>query len=225
MSTYKALRKNPSAPQAPAELLAALRELPLAALSDNMHRNTGSTGIQPYHKPGEKTMAGTAVTAKSRGGDNLTYLRALEFCRPGDVLVVDACGDLNNAIIGGILTFYAAHIGLSGVVVDGALRDVAEIRSRDFPVYARGVTHRGPYKDGPGEINVPVSIGGMVVHPGDILVGDQDGLLAIPQEGGVPALIEKARAVLEAEANTIQAMKAGRWDRSFIDALEARCNN
>lgn len=225
MSTYKALRKNPSAPQAPADILAALRELPLAALSDNMHRNIGTVGLQPYHKPGEKTMAGTAVTARSRGGDNLTYLRALEFCRPGDVLVVDAGADLNNAVIGGILTFYAASIGVSGVVIDGAIRDVAEIRSRDFPVYARGVTHRGPYKDGPGEINVPISVGGMVVNPGDIVLGDQDGLLAIPQDGGVAELIEKARAVLVAEANTIQAMKEGRWDRSFIDALEARCNN
>lgn len=225
MSTYKALRKNPSAPQAPADLLAALRELPLAALSDNMHRNIGTVGLQPYHKPGEKTMAGTAVTARSRGGDNLTYLRALEFCRAGDVLLIDAGGDLNNAVVGGILTFYAAKIGLAGVVIDGAIRDVAEIRATPFPVYARGVTHRGPYKDGPGEINVPITVGGMVVNPGDIVVGDQDGLLAIPQDGGVPELIEKARAVLVAEAKTIQAMKEGRWDRSFIDALEARCNN
>lgn len=225
MSTYKALRKIPSAPQAPAELLAALRDLPLAALSDNMHRNIGTVGLQPYHKPGERTMAGTAVTARSRGGDNLTYLRALEFCRPGDVLVVDAGGDLHNAVVGGILTFYAAKIGLAGVVIDGAIRDVAEIRANEFPVYARGVTHRGPYKDGPGEINVPITVGGMVVNPGDIVVGDQDGLLAIPQDGSVPELIEKARAVLVAEAKTIQAMKEGRWDRSFIDALEARCNN
>ena len=225
MSTYKALRKNPSAPQADATLLAALRGLPLAALSDNMHRSVGTTGLQPYHRPGEKTMAGTAVTARSRAGDNLTYLRALEFCRPGDVLVVDASGDLHNAVVGGILSFYAAHLGLAGVVLDGAIRDVAEIRAREFPVYARGVTHRGPYKDGPGEINVPVSIGGMVVNPGDIVVGDQDGLLAIPHDGGVRDLIEKARAVLVAEEKTMQAMREGRWDRSFIDALEARCNN
>ena len=180
MSTYKALRKNPCAPQAGERIIAALRELPLAAISDNMHRNIGTIGLQPYHRPGEKTMAGTAVTARSRAGDNLTYLRALEFCRPGDVLVIDGGGDLANAAVGGILSFYAAHIGLAGLVVDGAIRDVAEIRSREFPVYARGVTHRGPYKDGPGEINVPVSVGGMVVHPRDIVVGDQDGLLAIP---------------------------------------------
>jgi RraA family protein len=224
MSTYKAIRKIPSATQANPKILAALREIPLSALSDNMHRNIGTVGLQPYHRPVRQTMAGTAVTARSRGGDNLTYLRALEFCRPGDVLVIDGGGDLLNAAVGGILSFYAAHIGLHGVVVDGAIRDVAEIREREFPVYARGVTHRGPYKDGPGEINVTVSVGGMVVNPGDIIVGDQDGLLAIPQDG-VEALIDKARGVLEAEAETMRAMKEGRWNRAFIDALEARCNN
>ena len=221
---YKAIRKNPSAAQAADTILTALRAIPVSALSDNMHRNIGSVGLRPYHRPGRQTMAGTAVTARSRGGDNLTYLRALEFCRPGDVLVIDAGGDVNNAVVGGILSFYAASIGLVGVVVDGAIRDVAEIREREFPVYARGVTHRGPYKDGPGEINVPISVGGMVVNPGDVVVGDQDGLLAIPQDG-VEELIVKALAVLEAEARTMQAMREGRWDRSFIDALEARCNN
>lgn len=221
---YKAIRKNPSAAQADASILDALRSIPVSALSDNMHRNTGSAGLHPYHQPQKKTMAGTAVTVRSRGGDNLSYLRALEFCRAGDVLVVDAGGDLNNAVVGGILTFYAASIGIAGVVIDGAIRDVAEIRERDFPVYARGVTHRGPYKDGPGEINVPVCVGGMVVNPGDVVVGDQDGVLAIPQED-VKHVIEKALAVLEAEAETMRAMREGRWDRAFIDALEARCNN
>ena len=224
MSTYKAIRKIPSFPQLDATLIAALRELPVAAISDNMHRNTGTGSLHPYHKPVATTMAGTAVTARSRGGDNLTYLRALEFCRPGDVLVIDAGGDLQNAVVGGILTFYAARIGVAGVVIDGAVRDVAELREREFPVYARGVTHRGPYKDGPGEINVPVSVGGMVVNPGDVVVGDQDGLLAIPPED-VPWLIDKARGVLATEAETIRAMKEDRWDRSFIDALEALCNN
>jgi RraA family protein len=221
---YKAIRKNPSAHQADESLLNALRNLPVSALSDSMHRNIGTVGLQPYHRPGKTTMAGTAVTMRSRGGDNLTYLRALDFCRPGDVLVIDAGGDLNNAVVGGILSFYAASVGVVGLVVDGAIRDVAEIRERDFPVYARGVTHRGPYKDGPGEINVSVSVGGMVVNPGDIVVGDQDGLLAIAHVDA-QEVIEKARAVLAAEAETIRAMKEGRWSRAFVDALEARCNN
>ncbi|PTB20424.1 methyltransferase [Trinickia symbiotica] len=221
---YKAIRKNPSSPQAAEKLLEALRNIPVSALSDNMHRNIGSVGLQPYQRPSKMTMAGTAVTMRSRGGDNLTYLRALDFCRPGDVLVIDAGGDVNNAVVGGILTFYAARVGVAGLVVDGAIRDVAEIRDRDFPVYARGVTHRGPYKDGPGEINVAVSVGGMVVNPGDIVVGDQDGLLAIPQvDAG--HVIEKALAVLEREAETMRAMKEGRWSRAFVDELEARCNN
>jgi len=223
MSTYKAIRKNPSATPAAEPLLVALRELPVAALSDNMHRNIGSVGLRPYHRPGRQTMAGTAVTARSRGGDNLTYLRALEFCRPGDVLVIDAGGDVTNAVIGGILSYYAATIGCAGVVLDGAIRDVAEIRERDFPVYARGVNHRGPYKNGPGEINVPVCIGGMVVNPGDIVVGDQDGLLAFAA-GEAVELIEKAKRQMDAEAQTMLAMKEGRWDRSFIEALEARAN-
>jgi regulator of RNase E activity RraA len=221
---YKAIRKNPSAPQVAPAIIAALQEIPVAALSDNLHRNIGSVGLQPYHRPGHKTMAGTAVTVKTRGGDNLTPMRAFEFCRPGDVLVIDAGGDITNAVIGGILSFYTATIGTAGLVLDGAIRDVAEIRERDYPVYARGVNHRGPYKDGPGEINVPVSVGGMIVNPGDIVVGDQDGLLAFsPDEAEL--LIEKARAHLETEARTIQAMKEGRWDRSFLDALEARCAN
>jgi regulator of RNase E activity RraA len=215
-------RRNPSAAQADPRIIAALRDIPVALLSDNLHRSSGSVGLHPYHRPAP--LAGTAVTVRTRGGDNVTMLRAFDFCRPGDVMVIDAGGDVTNAVIGGILSFYASTIGVKGVVIDGAIRDVAEIRERDFPVYARGVNHRGPYKDGPGEINVPVSIGGMVVNPGDIVVGDQDGLLAFPQTEAV-LVIEKAKAQMLKEAQTMQAMREGRWDRSFIDALEARCAN
>jgi len=216
------LRKNPSAPPVPDEIIASLRDIPVALLSDNMQRNCGAVGLQPYHKPAP--LVGTAVTVLTRGGDNLAILRAFEFCRPGDVMVVDAGGDVTNAVIGGILSFYAATAGLAGMVIDGAIRDVAEIRERTFPVYARGVNHRGPYKDGPGAINVPVTVGGMVVRPGDVIVGDQDGLLAFAPEAAV-ALIEKARAQHLKEEATMQAMREGRWDRTFIDALEARCAN
>lgn len=114
------------------------------------------------------------------------------------------------------MDFKALHKNRSSRQVDAeiieALRDVAEIRDRDFPVYARGVTHRGPYRDGPGEINVPIS------------VGDQHSLLAIVPEDA-ERLIEKAHAVPVAEEKTMQAMLEGRRDRSFSDALEARCNN
>jgi len=214
--------KNPSAPQADAKIIAQLRDIAVALISDSMHRNCGSVGLSPYHRPAP--MAGTAVTVKTRGGDNLAVLRAYDFCRPGDVMVIDAGGDVTNAIFGGIMSLGAEKLGLAGLVVDGAIRDVAEIGERSFPVYARGVSHRGPYKDGPGAINVEVTIGGMVVRPGDIIIGDQDGLCAFS-----PAIAEEviARALKQrdAEEATIKSILEGRWDRSAVDRLEARCAN
>lgn len=217
-------RRHPSQAPAEAKHLALLRQIPLPLLSDNLHRGTGSVGLQPYHQPSKATMAGTAVTVRARGGDNLVVLRAFDYCRPGDVLVIDAGGDLTNAVIGGIMTAGAAMLGLAGVVVDGAIRDVAEIREREFPVYARGVNHRGPYKNGPGEINVPVCIGGMVVQPGDIIVGDQDGLLAFPASEAA-TLIDKALAQQKKEELQMEEIRQGRWDRSFLEALEAKAIN
>lgn len=220
--TSAGILKNPSAPQADSTIIAKLRNIPVSLLSDNLHRNCGSIGLNPYHAPAP--FAGTAVTVRTRGGDNLAVLRAYDFCRPGDVMVIDAGGDLVNAVFGGIMSFAAQSLGLAGMIVDGAIRDVAEIRARTFPVYARGVSHRGPYKDGPGEINVPVTVGGMVVRPGDIVVGDQDGLCAFsPAIAG--EVIEKALAQHAKEEATMQAIREGRWDRSFVDALEARCMN
>ena len=214
--------KNPAAPQADPAVIAQLRDIAVALISDNMHRNCGSSGLRPYHKPAP--MAGTAVTVLTRGGDNLAVLRAYDFCRPGDVMVIDAGGDLNNAVFGGIMSLGAEKLGLAGLVVDGAIRDVAEIAERVFPVYARGVNHRGPYKDGPGAINVEVTVGGMVVRPGDIVIGDQDGLCAFPPSLA-KEVIAKALAQRAKEEATIKSILEGRWDRSSVDALEARCMN
>lgn len=216
------IARNPSAPQVKPAIITALRSIAVSLLSDNLHRNCGSIGLSPYHAPAP--LAGTAVTVRTRGGDNLAVLRAYDVCRPGDVMVIDAGGDLANAVFGGIMSFAAQSMGLAGMIVDGAIRDVAEIRERTFPVYARGVSHRGPYKDGPGAINVPVTIGGMVVNPGDIIVGDQDGLCAF-SPAIAEAVIEKALAQHAKEEATMQAIREGRWDRSFVDGLEARCLN
>ena len=203
-------------------MIARLRGIAVALISDSMHRNCGSISLRPYHKPAP--LAGTAVTVRTRGGDNLAALRAYDFCRPGDVMVIDAGGDVTNAILGGIMSLAAEKAGLAGIVVDGAIRDIAEIGERSFPVYARGVSHRGPYKDGPGAINVEVTIGGMVVRPGDVIVGDQDGLCAF-SPSIAEEVIAKAMKQHEAEEATIRAINEGRWDRSFVDALEARCMN
>ncbi len=211
--------RNESAPATDAALLEALRGVATSLLSDNMARLSGTVGLAAYHRP--KPMAGTAVTVRTRAGDNLAIHRAFDFCRPGDVLVVDGGGDLIQALIGEIMATYAESLGVQGMVIDGAIRDVGSIRARDFPVYARGVTHRGPYKNGPGEINVPVVVGGMAVQPGDIVVGDEDGVLAIPP-GQVAQVLEQARAQGEREAATLRAIAEGRLDRSWIERHERR---
>jgi RraA family protein len=212
-------RRNASAPQAEPALIAALGTLQVALLSDNMARMSGSHGLLAYHRP--RQMVGTAVTVRTRMGDNLAIHRAFDFCRAGDVLVVDGGGDVTQALMGELMCSYAEKLGLAGVVIDGALRDVAAVRARDFPVYARGVTHRGPYKTGPGEINVAVCVGGMIVQPGDIMVGDEDGLLAIPPAEAA-AVIAGARMQEAKEAETLRAIAEGRLERGWITAQEAK---
>jgi len=162
-----------------AEVVAQFRALPVANVSDSMFRLTaGGARLRPMHDGG--VLAGPAFTVKTRPGDNLMVHKALDLAEPGDVLVVDAGGDLTNAIIGEIMSAYGQARGLAGIVIDGAIRDADSIRAGRFPVYAAGVTHRGPYKDGPGEINVPIAIGGMVVRPGDLIAGDHDGCSRFP---------------------------------------------
>ncbi|BCQ27611.1 RraA family protein (plasmid) [Caballeronia sp. NK8] len=215
-------RENESSAQASPAMLAALRELPVSLLSDNMARVSGTTGLRPFHR--SKPMAGTAVTVRTRGGDNLAIHRAFDFCRPGDVLVIDGAGELTQALMGDIMASYAESLGVQGLVIDGAIRDVGALSQRNFPVYARGVTHRGPYKNGPGEINVPVTVGGMVVHPGDIIVGDEDGVLAIAPSD-VEAVIEGARKTAAKEAAALQSIAEGRFDRSWVAVQRERMMN
>jgi RraA family protein len=204
-------------PQRPArELVAALAEMVTPHLSDNMSRLQGAAAaIRPMHGGGAK-LAGPALTVRVPPGDNLLVHKAIDIAAPGDVIVVDAAGMLEQAIIGDIMTSLAARRGVAGFVIDGAIRDAAELAARPFPVYARGVTHRGPYKNGPGEINVPVSIGGMVVRPGDIVVGDADGVVAVPQ-ADAQAVLAAAREQKKKEDASLAAIAAGTLDRKWVD--------
>ncbi|WP_028694774.1 RraA family protein [Pseudomonas cremoricolorata] len=175
--SFPGTRINPPATSASTDLIAAFRTVVTPHISDNMGRHVGVRGLTRYNKSGK--LVGTAFTVKTRPGDNLYIYKALTMLRPGDVLVVDAQGDTTNAVIGELIKLYALQRGCAGFVIDGAIRDVASFEAT--PCYARAVVHCGPYKTGPGEINVPVSIGGMVIHPGDIVVGDEDGLVCFPQ--------------------------------------------
>lgn len=198
------------------ELVAAFAALPVANISDCMSRMTaGGPRLRPMHKGG--VMAGPAFTVKSRPGDNLMVHKAIDLASAGDVIVVDAGGDLTNAIIGELMLAQMVKKKLGGIVINGAIRDSGAIAAQPFPVYAAGITHRGPYKDGPGEINVPVAIDGMIIAPGDLIIGDEDGLLAVAIDEA-EAILTATRAKHAAEEKQMAAIEAGTVDRSWVDA-------
>ena len=162
-------------------------------------------------------MAGVALTVVCRPGDNLMLHKAIDMAVPGDVIVVDAGGEMTNALMGELMLAYAAKKGVAGFVLNGAIRDADAFVATNFPTYAAGVTHRGPYKDGPGEINVPVALNGMVIHPGDIVIGDSDGVLAVPI-ADAEEVLKKTEAKQEAETRQMQAIGKATNDRSWVDA-------
>lgn len=196
----------------PAELIEAFRKAPTSIISDNLARLAGSVGLRPYHRAGR--MVGTAFTVRTRPGDNLAIHRALEMVGPGDVIVVDGGGDETRALVGEIMKNIAEWRGAAGYVIDGAIRDVAAFAAGDYPCFARAVIHRGPYKSGPGEINVPVSVGGTVVSPGDIVVGDEDGVVSFSQSSA-PALLEAVKAQVAREEATLVSIREGRYQGSY----------
>ena len=206
--------------QVPAHLVQAFAGLPVANVSDCMARMTAAgPRLRPMHRGGP--LAGPALTVKCRPGDNLMIHKALQMALPGDVIVVDAGGDLTNALFGEIMVAIAVARGVAGVVLNGAVRDSEAIRAGDFPVYAAGVTHRGPYKDGPGEINVPIAIDGMVIAPGDLVIGDADGLLCVPIDDA-EAVLAATRDKMEAERVMLLEIAEGRLDTAWIDATLRR---
>jgi regulator of RNase E activity RraA len=189
--------------------------LPVANVSDSMSRLTaGGARLRPMHRGGG--MAGPALTIKAPPGDNLMLHKAISLAEPGDIIVVDAAGDLTNALLGEMMLMQIAKRRVAGVVINGAIRDAVFIRGQDLPVFAAGVTHRGPYKNGPGEINVPIAIDGMVIEPGDLVIGDDDGVLCVPFEE-VESVFKGAMAKFEAEQRQMANIMAGTHDASWVN--------
>lgn len=205
------VRHAPPPPVDPA-VIAALRDAATATISDNLDRLPGLVGLRAFHRGGR--LVGTAITVRVRAGDNLAIHQALNEVRPGDVVVVDGGGDETRALVGDIMKAIAESRGAAGFVIDGAIRDADAFATSDFPCYARSAIHRGPYKTGPGAINVPVCVGGCVVNPGDVVVGDADGVVTFPP-GVAPALIEAVRAQGVREAETLAMIREGRYDGRY----------
>ena len=193
----------------------AFKAVPVANVSDVMARMTaGGPRLRPMHAGG--VLAGPALTVKTRPGDNLMIHKALMIAAPGDVIVVDAGGDLTNALFGEIMSAEAEAAGVAGLVINGAIRDADAIRNGRLPIFAAGVTHRGPYKDGPGEINVPIALDGMVIEPGDLILGDDDGVLCVPF-ANTEAVLQAARTKLADEERSMAAIRGGTRKKAWVD--------
>lgn len=163
--------------------------------------------IQPLAR--SMRLAGSAITVEVRPGDNLMIHAAMMIAKPGDVLVIDGKGDQTCALMGEIMISQCKALGLAGVVVDAAVRDSLEIIALDFPVFSVGTNPNGPTKSVPGRINAPVSVGGMTVSPGDLVIGDADGVFVGAQDT-VAALLPLAEKKVAAETKRLEEIRSGK---------------
>ena len=201
-------------PRPEASLVAQFHEFPTANLADAMGRFhfmdpeiQSRTGLR---------LCGVAMTVMARPGDNLMVHKAMEIAQPGDIIVVNTTGNTANSVFGELMGNSAVAARLGGLVVDGAIRDVEALTALRFPAFSRSVCAGGCDKDGPGEINVPIACGHTVVMPGDIIVGDTEGVVAIPREDAVEVL-KLVKALKDREAKRIEEIHAGQVFKAEID--------
>jgi 4-hydroxy-4-methyl-2-oxoglutarate aldolase len=190
----------------PAHIVEQAAQFPSSILADVAGRRGALSGRIAALAPSMR-FAGTAITVEVRPGDNLMIHAAMAIARPGDVLVVDGKGDLSSALMGEIMTQQCIALGIVAVVIDGAVRDSEAIRGLGFPMYAAGLNPNGPTKFVPGRLNHPISIGGVAVSPGDLIVGDADGVFAV-ERARAESLLPLAAEKLAAETKRIAGIKS-----------------
>jgi regulator of RNase E activity RraA len=207
------IRRRISRP--PTETVAAFRALSPTTLCDVLTRDAVMDhSIRPLW-PGAPRVAGPAFTVRCPPGDNLMVHAAIHRAEPGDILVIQG-GDADFALSGGNVCAWAQRRGVAAFVADGAVRDLAEVRERAFPVFARGVIPIPGAKEGPGEINGPVRCGGAAVQPGDIVVADEEGIVVVPRARAAEVL---AKAQAKAAADAAEDLEA--WGRKHRERTEA----
>ena len=204
----------PSPPRLDDALVERFRGLATPNVADAMGRfNFMDSGIRSRSG---FAMCGRAVTVNARPADNLMIHKALQIAVPGDVVVVSTCGNTTSAVFGELMCHTAAAKQLGGIVVDGAIRDVDGIRRLGFPAFSRTVCAGGCDKDGPGEINVPISCGGAVVAPGDIIIGDDDGVVVVPRADATE-ILKAVNELMTRETARIAEINAGVLFRPDVD--------
>ena len=199
-------------------IMAQFKTIPASNTADVMNRSCAmNPRIRLVSRPRDQMMVGPAYTVKGRAGDNLTLHAALNLCQEGDVLVVSNEEDATRALMGEVMMAYLRYTKkIAGIVLDGPIRDIDEIGQWDFPVYCTGTTPGGPYKEGPGEINVPISCGGISVNPGDIILADPDGIIVIPRLDAA-VILEDAKKFQAADEKKLIAAKDGTANRAWVE--------
>jgi regulator of RNase E activity RraA len=200
------------------ELVKQFETIPAANIADVMGRSCAmNPRIHLMSQPKSQITVGVALTVKARSGDNLALHKALNIAQEGDFIVVSNEGDNTRSLMGMIMMSYLyQYKKIAGIVLDGPIRDIDEIQNLDFPVYATGTTPGGPYKEGPGEVNVPISCGEISVNPGDIIVADPDGVIVIPPKDA-EIILKDARKFQAADMAKQIAAGNGTADRSWVD--------
>lgn len=194
--------------RADANLVERFRGLAAANISDVQGKqNTFDARVKPIYAPMEP-LCGTAITVKARPGDNLLSTKAIHLAQPGDVIVIAGGFDMNLSVWGGVMSAMAKKKGVAGVVTDGLVRDVAETREVGLAVFSIGLTPVGPTKESAGQINVPISCGGVIVNPGDIIVGDEDGVVVVRKDEA-EAVLERTHARMELERQWFEQIARG----------------
>ena len=201
-----------------AALIEAFREFPTPDISDLLNR---LYAVDPQIRcltGAHHALSGPACTVKVFPGDNLMVHKSLDIAKPGDIVVVDAGGSGMNAVLGDLVSAKARHRGIAGFIIDGLIRDLPSITALDFPVFARGSTPIGPLHRGPGEINYPICCGGIVVNPGDLIVGDAAGVIVVPREIA-PELLQRLQQHKEANRAYFESIRRGDFSNEWVDRL------
>jgi regulator of RNase E activity RraA len=203
----------------PADVMAAFRQFATPDISDLLNRLYAvDPDIRCLTNPSH-TVCGPALTVKVFPGDNLMVHKALDVLEPGDVIVIDAGGSRMNAVLGDLISTKARHRGAQAFVVDGLVRDLPSIQELgDFPVFARGTTPIGPLHRGPGEINYPIACGGVVINPGDLIVGDAAGLVVVPA-GIAVELLHRLQSHAATNASYFESVKQGNFSNAWVDQI------
>lgn len=216
MSHLPGYRIAPEWRRADPSLIAALGSIASPTIADAMNKFGSLTG-EIHAIWDEAKFAGSAVPVLVRSGDNLMIHRAINTALPGDAIIINGQGSMQHALVGELMGLAALQVGVVGVVVDGAVRDVTALRKIGLPVFARGACGGGPVKDGPGELGYPIACGGVVCCAGDVVVADTDGVVIVPQ-ADAPGVLALARAIERREEDRRQEIAAGHYRRSAVDA-------